>query len=528
MQNLRTEIDCPSSERSIVSSGFAAGKRRTTFRATLAVAAFLTLSPFAQAQSANNATAAYNGWLQAFLIKKNGQTYFANTLTNRSMAFMWGQAYIITGVEDAFDVDQAPDKRQLVIDLLNTFETQNHADLSWDSWNDDIAWAAIALIRGYQISGQTSFLNAATQAWNMAYARGWDGSYGGGIWENMDNVPNGGKCALSNWPFVISGVQIYLATGDATFLTRAQQIYAFARANLFNTSTGLVHEQIGPSGVIGDDNYYNSGLLINAANELFKVTGNNQYYQDAVLAANHVISRYPITTEDHPANGDFGADQVFRGLGKFARENNLWSTYSSWFDNNAAAAWNHRRTDYNFSHNNFSTATSQSDLSTMEAEGSIVVQEAIQESAGVGDLSGTYQIQNVASGLAVTVYGDSRQNGTPLVQWQYNGQPGAKWTFVAAGGGYYHIENPNSGQVINVAAASGKSGAALLQWPMQGMAPGNDQWRPVRNADGTYTFINMLSGLALDLIGANPAAGTGLDQWFSNSTNAQKFRLIRE
>ncbi|HEV2619637.1 MAG TPA: glycoside hydrolase family 76 protein, partial [Acidobacteriaceae bacterium] len=266
----------------------------------------------ATAQTASNADAAYNGWISAYVVPNNGAPYFANSLTDRSEAFMWGQAYMITAVEDEYDRTPATATQTEVTNLLNRFEVTNHADLSWDSWNDDIAWAVIALSRGYAVTGNTAFLNDATQAWNMAYNRGWDSTYGGGIWENMDNVPNGGKCGLSNWNYVFTGVALYQDTGDSTYLTKAEAIYAWARANVFDTTTGRVYEAVGPNGRTGDDNYYNSGLLINAANSLYKVTNNSEYYNDAVLAAQHVISAYPIMTVDKVANGDFGGDQFFR------------------------------------------------------------------------------------------------------------------------------------------------------------------------------------------------------------------------
>jgi len=324
------------------------------------------------------ADAVYAGWLKAYLVRDGGQTYFANSLTDRSMAFMWGQAYLITGVEDAYDRSQSAADKQLVRDLLVTFEKKNSADLSWDSWNDDTAWAIIALIRGYQITGDATYRDAATKAWDMAYKRGWDTTYGGGIWEDMDHVPSYGKCGLSNWPFVISGALINSATNDASYLTKSQQIYAWARSNLFDTTTGLVHEQIGPKGVIGDDNAYNSGLIVNAAASLYQLTHDSQYFDDAKLAAKHVIGKYPIMTEDHPANGDFGGDQFFRGLSRFARENGLWSTYAPWLENNADAAWSHRRTDYDVSLNNFTKPTPSTNFSEMEAEGSVVVQMVTQ------------------------------------------------------------------------------------------------------------------------------------------------------
>src|SRR4051812_48798531 len=61
----------------------------------------------------------YDGWVNAYLIRSGGQTYFCNSLTDRERAFMWEQAYMITGVEDFYDKTKRADAKQLITDLLN-------------------------------------------------------------------------------------------------------------------------------------------------------------------------------------------------------------------------------------------------------------------------------------------------------------------------------------------------------------------------------------------------------------------------
>ena len=60
------------------------------------------------------------------------------------------------------------------------------------------------------------------------------------------------------------------------------------------------------------------------------------------------------------------------------------------------------------------------------------------------------------------------------------------------------------------------------------MIPGNDQWLPVQNPNGTYSFFNLNSLQALDVPNGSTASGTQLDQWFGNSTSAQEFNLITQ
>lgn len=494
---------------------------RRSLQAGAASALMLTVAmssaPVAHAQNATNADTVYNGWLNAYLIRSGGQTYFCNSLTDRSMAFMWGQAYMITGVEDAYEKNLGSDRKQLISDTLNTFEGQNTADLSWDSWNDDIAWATIALVRGYRDTGNTAFLNEAAQAWNMAYNRGWDSTYGGGIWENMDNVPAGGKGGLSNWTFIISGCFLYQATGDSSYLTKSEAIYAWARTHCYDPSSGRVYEGTNASGIYGDDNAYNSGLLVNAANSLYKITGNSQYYNDATTAAAHVINKYPILNEDHPANGDFGGDQFYRGLSNFARQNNLWNTYWQWLENNCASAWNNRRTDYNITWNVFTSPTPTGNLDAMEAEGSVVVQAVTQ----INPITGVHYIFNQANGLVID-NGSTTTQGAGMLQWTWQAQAQQQWIFSQNSDTSWNIINQYSGQALDDPASSTANGTQIIQWGENGGS--NQKWWVDQQSDGSYKIWNQSSSLALD-DDNQTANGTPLIQWTWSGNSNQRWYL---
>ena len=491
-----------------------------------AVAAVLTASAGAKAQTVANADAAYNGWLSAYLVNSGGKTYFAGGLVNRGEAFFWGAAYMIASVEDAYDNNHAADRQQLISQLLTSGWTYwsgsagNNlgSNLSGDSWNDDAAWGTIALIRGYDDTKNLTFLNEAMTVWDMAYDRGWDDTYGGGIWENMDAVPSGGKCGLSNWPFVMSGVMIYQATGNTAYLTKAEQIYAWARANLFNTSTGRMYEQIGPNGVTGDDNVYNSGLLVSAANYLYQVTNNLQYYNDAILAANHVIADYPIMTVDKVANGSFGGEQFYRGLSNFARQNNLWKVYSPWLKNNAAAAWSERRTDYNITHNDYETPTPTSgELYAMETESSVT----IQAMTAIDPISGDHVIASSQNGITIDDDSGTTQ-GTSAVLWNWNGGPQQKWTFNQNADGSWTIVSKQTGMVLEDPRFSGSQGETMDVWPYNGGL--NQRWLVNQQSNGDYEIVNEASGDALDSASAS-SNGAHLLQWSVNNQSQQLWLL---
>lgn len=494
-----------------------------------------------QAQAQNEASAAYNAYNSAFLVQQNGQTYYASTLASLGTApeQEWQQALDIQVALDVYQYTHAQADRDFAISLLNSLAYYNgpgsmFGNWQTDGWDDNLAWMVNVFLRGYELTGISSYLTEAEAGWNNGYNQGWDTTAaGGGIWE--ERPQDTAKCALSNDPFVFEGVQLYLATGDSTYLTKAEAIYAWVRTHLVNTTSnsnsfgapGQVNGCVGTNGQLLQlsDNVYDNGAFVKAAADLYRVTGNQMYYNDALLAINHIVGEGSVIPYDN--SGESGHQWAYwftRGLSDFATEANLWPQYQSWLQGNANAAWSERN-NANITWNDWSNPTNDSGPDPNEMSSAAAIWQHLPPPSV--NLSGTYEIQNVASGLAMNVKDASTANGAPIIQWPFSsGETNALWTFVPTSGGYYQIKNVNSGQVVNVQAVSGMNGASIVQWPAQGMIPGNDQWLPVQNPDGTYSFYNLNSLQALDDPNESIESGLQLDQWFGNSTPAQKFNLI--
>lgn len=512
----------------------------TSMATALLIATGLSFTPTAKAQNVANADSMYNGYLNTYLYNANGQTYPTTSIQNRANMGGWGEAYVIAGLEDAYNRNKSADRQALIGKLLDTYVTVNFTDakstnMSWDTYNDDIAWGTLALARGFQITHNQTYLTDAENVWNLGWSRGWDSTVGGGIWETSPASANSmdSKCTLSNLSFVPSGIIIYQATGNATYLNESETIYAWVRSHLFNTSTGQVNECVHPTFTDDDTNVYNSGLLVNAAAYLYRITGNKQYYNDALLAANFQIGLHPIMNVDYPNNGPFGGDQYFRGLSNFARWNNLWSTYATWFENNGNEAWKNRNTSRNIAWDDITSSTpTNSDILSMESLSPMVLQQVsqIQDIAEPFNFSGSYEFLNAQSNMALTVSKGSTPNGAAIVQEPYTGASDQLWTLTPTSGGYYQIKNVGSGLALNVSGspvASFQEKAAIIQWPAQPMGgQDNDEWMPIRNSNGTYTFYNLNSEQVLDNFGASTTAGNTFDQWVANGTAGQNFSLV--
>ena len=327
--------------------------------------------PAAGPSSADVAFDAYNA---AFLSKANGRTFYKRSTTKPESTGTWVLAIEIQLAEDVYERTHSGAHRQLVSDLLNSFVAKEGTDWKGDTWNDDVAWMIIACVRGYEITRNPVLLKTAETQWKMAYDRGWDDTFGGGIWEEMNAKFS--KCALSNDPMIVSGCALYRITHDPTYLTRCKQIYSWVHDNVFDHATGQVNEGIARDGKQVSDNVYNAGCFILAANCLHNLTGEENYLHDAMLTADHVVGKHPILS--HNAREDnCWADQFARGLGNLCRDNNLWDRYHSWIVANARSAWSFRRTDLNVTWNDWKKSTPTDDCSSFECLGAVVLQQLV-------------------------------------------------------------------------------------------------------------------------------------------------------
>ncbi len=329
---------------------------------------------FAQAAVTSSADVAFDAYNAAFLMKAGGRTFYKKSTVKPESNGTWVLALEIQLAEDVYERTHSGAHQQLVRDLLTSFVAKEGTNWSYDSWNDDIAWMVIMCVRGYEITRNPVLLKTAETQWKMAYDRGWDDTFGGGIWE--DNNSKFSKCALSNDPMIVAGCSLYRITHDATYLTRCKAIYAWVHDHIFDQTTGQVNEAIAKDGKQVSDNVYNSGCFILAANCLHNVTGADNYYHDALLAADHVVKKHPILS--HNAREDnCWSDQFARGLGNLCRDNNLWDRYRSWMVANAKSAWSFRRTDLNVTWNDWKKPTPNDSCSSFECLGAVVLQQLV-------------------------------------------------------------------------------------------------------------------------------------------------------
>jgi MYXO-CTERM domain-containing protein len=382
------------------------------------------------------------------------------------------------------------------------------------------------------------------RGWDTKYSGGGIWELMDNVAPTFSSTDGASKCALSNDPFIIWGVVLYQITGDQSYLTKAAAIYGWVHDQLFDSQTGAVANCLNfansgdTTGTSSHDDWlYNEGTFIQSAEAMYRVTGTTAYYQDALLALNHRVSATAILACTNvggcETNGNEWAYPIVKGLGQFTTFNGgLWKNYETWMQNNANAAWSERNA-LNITWNDWTAATptpapdaSSNPLGPLNTRGAVGVWQFFPQALDP-TLVGEFELENAASGLSLsTSTGDD--GGIAVVQAPFDGSGESLWTFVPTNGGYYRIQNVSSGLLLTVASNSGAAGASIVALPVPSFAQGNEQWLPVANGDGTYSFYNMSSILALDDPSASTSAGTQFDQSFGNGTPGQSFRLISQ
>lgn len=151
---------------------------------------------------------------------------------------------------------------------------------------DDMEWLGIASLRAYHSTGDAEYLTVANQLWTDIQTGYTDGAI------NWNKACAGCKNTCANTPAVIMGVRLYQTTGNAAVLQRSKDIYNFVKARLVDAVTGAVWDNY--STISGNTEYavysYNVGTYIGAGMELYKVTGDITYLNDAVKSAEYVMT----------------------------------------------------------------------------------------------------------------------------------------------------------------------------------------------------------------------------------------------
>ncbi len=478
-----------------------------------------------------NADASLNGYLKAFMIESGGKTNFKNSFNATKNDDGWVAALDIMSVEDAYDRTGRADLKTLVDKFCAGWLKDMPTPWDWDGWNDDIGWNAIMLMRGYQITGNASYLTAARYGFDMAWARGWDTVYNdGGIWEQQpEKTPANetagiGKNPLSNDSLGTAAVMIYQSIHDQWYLDRAIQIHAWVVTHVYDQNSGQVYASVNRSGVIDKGSaVYNQGTFANYSHLLYLATGDAKYRDYAKKAIdytrNHMTNNGVISNNAGYLNT--WADEMARGAGHFIRDNREWDNYYPWLQQNATAIWNNRRTDYNITWNGWTEKTPIDNTMITSKFASGVAWLQYTPTAKPNNIGGIHTIVSKQNGIAIDS-GGLIADGVGVVQWGLNYGQNQKWLLTQNEDASWNIISIPAWKALDVPGSTATNGAQPVLWSVN--RNDNQRWWIDQQADGSYKIWNKASGAALDN-SSSAANGMKLVQWGWNGGDQQRWLL---
>lgn len=318
--------------------------------------------------------------------------YYRDTKQGKDVAAIWTQAIYWDMAMNAYKADPIKQNKQLIEDIYlgcynyyAGFDWYNYPDV-WFIY-DDIMWWVISMARAYELTGEGKYLAHSVSGFNRVWygIPGLDiGSYdpieGGMFWDWT--MGRKGKMACINYPTVIASLLLYNITNDKAYLNKAKDVYDWSRNNLFNKETGEVADsKHGHGEPHWKSHTYNQGTCIGAAVELYRVTKEETYLSDAVLAAD--FTRNQMSSRSQVLPFDKGEEQgIYHAIFgqyvvKLAHDCNK-PEYLNWLHKNISLGWQNRDRNRNLTTRDFSKKVSDIEtISSYDASGIVGIMLAI-------------------------------------------------------------------------------------------------------------------------------------------------------
>lgn len=230
------------------------------------------------------ADSSYNSLIGNFY-NQPGKYYNENSAGKTDFHY-WRNAHVLDVLVDAYIRKNDPQIRARMDELLDGMKAKN-GNTYINHFYDDMEWMALSCLRAYETTSDAKFKTVAEQLW-ADIKGGWDETWGGGIYWNKNRQ---NKNTPANAPAAIIAARMYQLNQDPQDLDWAKKIYQWQKSNLVDPNTGLVWDGLDASGTNKDWKFtYNQGVYIGAGIELYKITGEAVYLNDALKTANNSLT----------------------------------------------------------------------------------------------------------------------------------------------------------------------------------------------------------------------------------------------
>ncbi|KAK3337917.1 glycosyl hydrolase family 76-domain-containing protein [Neurospora tetraspora] len=162
-----------------------------------------------------------------------------------------------------------------------------------NNFYDDEGWWGLALVRGWDATGDAAMLTAAQTIFDDMAENGIDSTCGGGIWWSKDKKY---KNAIANELFIALGASLASRVPlrkDSYIRQTVKNWNWFKQSGMINDK-GLINDglKITDKGCVNNGMQtwsYNQGVILGGLVELSKVTGDQSFLAEAVTIANAAL-----------------------------------------------------------------------------------------------------------------------------------------------------------------------------------------------------------------------------------------------
>ncbi|MGC4232420.1 MAG: glycoside hydrolase family 76 protein [Niabella sp.] len=236
----------------------------------------------------------------------------------------WPEAHGLDVLVDAYLRTNDNRFKQAIYDFYEGVRKKNWYSNNWENeYYDDMGWHGLAHMRALEATGDQRYAQSSKDLWQWITA-GWTDYDGGGIkWRKSSDDLGEAKGIPANGPAAIIAARRYRkypdeVNGGLNNLEWAKRIYNWMKYYRTILSSGRIFENIDNT---NNDYSYDVGTYLGAALELYDITKDKVYFDDAVRITNYHITHnidktYGVMKDfGEQAGGGKGHDvNLFKGI----------------------------------------------------------------------------------------------------------------------------------------------------------------------------------------------------------------------
>lgn len=153
----------------------------------------------------------------------------------------------------------------------------------------------------------------------------------------------------------------------------------------------------------------------------------------------------------------------------------------------------------------------------------------LEASAAIAVTEGIYVLQSAVDPTKVADVADrGTSNGCNLWLYERNNSAAQAFRITSAGNGFYTIQLAmTNDKVLDVMGGRGYQGCNVAIWTSNGYNATDNQLWSFEAAGNGYYYIKSKTGFYLDVNGCSKSNKTNIQVWGKNTSNAQKWKLVR-